>query len=598
MALRFGEFAVFPERYRLERGGERVPMEPRVFEVLVYLLAHRERVVPKAELLEKLWPNEFVSESALTRVVRDARRALGDTGGTGASGATGAAGAGRARERWIQTVHGRGFRFAGEVTESAPATARAPIPDAHPKAAVAVLPFLDYGLAPGNELFASGITEDVIAQLAKIRSLTVISRTSTALAAGGADTAADRKSRNLREIAALLGAGAILEGSVREAGGRVRIVAQLIDAATDRHLWAETYDRELTDIFAIQSEVALAIAAALDAELSPDERRRIAQPPTGNLRAYQLYLQGRYSLSRYTAEGIRKSIGYFEQAAAEDPAFALAHVGLARAYVEPANEGFQGFTPKEAFALAQESVARALALDESLGEAHGLVALLAFSLDFDWAGAEREFRRALELSPGSADILDHYGWMCMALERYDDAIRLLGRARELDPLSHASDLASALLRAGRRQEALAMAEEIIAFDPTLARGHATAGWARLLLGRVGEGVAALERAVALTPGGTLFFGQLGQAYAMSGRVAEAREVLRQLAALARTRYVSPYHVAYVHTGLGDTAAALDCLERACELRAPAIYSVKGSFLFAGLRGHPRFTALLRRMHLA
>ena len=589
MSLRFGEFEVFPESYRLERVGARVHLEPRVFEVLVYLLAHRERVVPKSELLEKLWPNEFVSESALTRVVRDARRALGDTETTGASEA------GRARERWIQTVHGRGFRFAGEVVDTKLAAAAVPTRSSTSPASlasVAVLPFLDYGLAPGNELFASGITEDVIAQLAKIRALTVISRTSTSMATF------ERKDRSLREIAALLGAGTILEGSVRQAGSRVRIVAQLIDAATDRHLWAETYDRELTDIFAIQSEVALAIAAALDAELSPDERQRIAQPPTRDLRAYQLYLQGRFSLSRYTEVGVRKAMAYFEQALAVDPAFALAEVGVARTYIEPANEGFGGVPPRTAFALAQEAVDRALALDESLGEAHGLVALLKFSCEFDWDGAEREFRRGLELSPGSADIHDHYGWMCMALERYDDAIRLLTRARELDPLSHASDSAATLLRAGRFNEALAMSEKIIEFDPTLTRGHATAGWALLLTGRHPEGVAALERAAALASGGTLFRAQLGQAYAMTGRVEDARDVLRQLTTLAETRYVSPYHLAYVHTGLGEVETAIDRLEEAYDQRAPAIYAIKGSFLFASLRQHPRFVALLRKMNLA
>lgn len=594
MSLHFGDFTVFPGRYVLERTGVRVHVEPRVFEVLVYLLAHRERVVPKSELLERIWPKEFVSESALTRVVRDVRRALGDTGASGASRASGAK---RAKERWIQTVHGRGFRFAGEVTESRTERGAAQSAQASSRAAlasVAVLPFLDYGLAPGNELFASGITEDVIAQLAKIRSLTVISRTSTSMAAGAA---VERKDRNLREIAALLGTGTVLEGSVRQAGGRVRIVAQLIDAATDRHLWAETYDRDLADIFAIQSEVALAIAAALDAELSPDERRRLAQPPTNDLRAYQLYLQGRFSLSRYTEVGVRKAMAYFEQALAVDPAFALAHLGVARTYIEPANEGFGGFAPRAAFALAQEAVDRALALDETLGEAHGLVALLKFSLDFDWAEAEREFRRGLELSPGSADIHDHYGWMCMALERYDDAIRLLGRARELDPLSHASDIAATLLRAGRFDEALAMSEKIIDFDPTLTRGHATAGWALVLTGRYPEGVAALERAAALASGGTLFRAQLGQAYAMTGEVEAARGVQRELAELARTRYVSPYHLAYIHTGLGEAEAAIDRLEEAYDQRAPAIYSIKGSFLFAPLRSHPRFVALLRKMNL-
>ncbi len=579
MSLRFGEFEVFPDTYGLQRAGESVHVQPRVFEVLVYLLAHRDRVVHKAELLEKVWPNEFVSESALSRVVRDARRALGDTG---------------AKVRWIQTVHGRGFRFAGEVVNGNLAAA-----DAGGgfggvaggvQASVAVLPFLDLGPDKDNELFANGITEDVIAQLAKIRSLKVISRSSVIVLT--------QRDRSPREIGALLGAGTLLEGSVRRAGRRVRIVAKLVDSATGHDLWVETYDRELTDIFAIQTDVALHIAAALRAELSPDERQRIARPPTHNLHAYELYLQGRHSLGRYTAEGLRNAIGCFEQAVAEDPGFALAHVGLARVYAELANEGFESLTPESALALAKESVARALAIDDGLGEAHGIVALLKFCCDFDWTGAEQEFERALELSPGSADIYDHYGWMCQSLERNDDAIRLLTRARELDPLAHPTDLAAALLRAGRHQEALAMGARIVEFDPGLARGHSVMGWAYLLDGQSKEGLAALERAAAISPEGTLFLGQLGQAYAMAGQRGKARRVLRRLTELARVRYVSPYHLAYVHTGLGEDEAAIDWLERAYEQRAQAIYGIKGSFLFASLRSHPRFIALLRKMNLA
>ena len=456
---------------------------------------------------------------------------------------------------------------------------------------VAVLPFLNLSPEPENEFFADGITEDVIAQLSKIRSLKVISRTSV--------MPFKNRERSLREIGVRLQVATLLEGSVRRAGDRVRIVAQLIDAATDQHLWAETYDRQLTDIFAIQTDVALHIAAALRAELSHDERTRIRREPTRDLHAYQLYLQGRHCYSRYTEESIRRGIEYFEQAIAEDPAYALAHAGVALAYAElAAGQGGGALRPEVAFHRAKEAVTKALALDNGLGEAHSVSALLRLVHDFDWAGAEEEFKLALELSPGGADVYDHYGWLCSALERYDEAIAMVTRAQELDPLMHRADVATALLRAGRYEEALRAALRCIDFEPEYARGRSTLGWAFVKSGRVDEGLAELEKSVTLAPDNTLYLAQLGEAYALAGKVEQAREVLHQLEQLSQQRYVSPYHMAYVYTGLGEQDRAMDWLERAYDERGGSVYGIKGSFLFTTLRPHPRFQALLKKMNLA
>jgi serine/threonine protein kinase/tetratricopeptide (TPR) repeat protein len=456
---------------------------------------------------------------------------------------------------------------------------------------VAVLPFLNLSADPENEFFADGITEDVIAQLTKIRSLKVISPKSV--------MPFKKREQSLREIGTRLEVATLLEGSVRRSGDRVRIVAQLIDVSADRHLWAETYDRRLTDIFAIQTDVALQIASALRAELSPDERIRIRRKPTSDVQAYQLYLQGRFCYSRYTEEGMRKGIEYFRQAIAADPDYALAHVGVALAYAElAAGQGGGALKPDEAFRQARDAVIQALALDNGLGEAHSVLALLKCVHDFDWAGAEEEFRLALELSPGGADIYDHYGWLCAALERYEEAIALVKRAQELDPLMHRSDVATTLLRAGRSEEALEAALRAIEFEPDYARGRSTLGWAYLKNGMVSEGVAELKQSVALNPGNTLYLAQLGEAYGLAGNLGQAREVLRQLSDLSEQRYVSPYHMAYVHTGLGEVDRAMDYLERAYEERAGSVYGIKGSFLFTSLHSHPRFIALLRKMNLA
>src|SRR5205823_551353 len=389
---------------------------------------------------------------------------------------------------------------------AAPAAPRPP--------SVAVLPFRNLSADPENEYFADGITEDVIAHLSKVRALKVISRTSV--------MPFKQREQSLKEIAARLEAATLLDGSVRRAGDRVRIVAQLVDAETERHLWAETYDRQLTDIFGIQTDVALHTADAPKAELSVDERTRIRKEPTSDLRAYQLYLLGRHWLVRYTPAALQRAIEHFRGAIARDPAYALAYAAVAMAYAELAESG--AMAPDTAAREAKDAAAHAVRIDPQLGEAHCTVAYLKSIWDFDWTGAEAEFQRALELSPNSADTYDLYGRMCSAVARYDEA-------------------------------------------------------------------------VTLTPGNTQWLAQLGQAYALAGKVDRARDVLRQLDERARETYVSPYHVAYVYTGLGEPERAMDLLERAFEQRAGAIYGIKGSFLFEPLRVHPRFQALLARLNL-
>ncbi len=477
-------------------------------------------------------------------------------------------------------------RFASTVAFAEALTAPAVV---RPRlSSVAVLPFVNLSVDPENEYFADGITEDVIAQLSKVRALQVISRTSV--------MPFKKREQGLREIAAKLEVATLLEGSVRRVGDRVRIVAQLIDAATDQHLWAETYDRQLTDIFVIQADVALNIAAALEAELSPDEKTRIHKQPTSDLQAYQLYLQGRHCFVRYTPEGIRQGIEYFERAIERDPSYALAYAGVALAYMELGEGG--ALRPDEAYTRAKQAVAKALELDSELAEAHSTLAYLKFVADYDWLRAEQEFKRALELNPSSADTYDYYGRMLYALERHDEAIAMVKRAQELDPVAHPMDFATALLRAGRYDEALRAASLGIELNPQYSRARATLGWAYLKKGMCDEGVAELEKAVTLSPGNSNWLAQLGQAYALVGKVEEARGVLRQLEELSRQGYVSPYHVAYVYAGLGEQDTAIEWLERAYVERAGAVYGIKGSFLFTALRSHPGFTALLKKMNLA
>jgi serine/threonine-protein kinase len=374
-------------------------------------------------------------------------------------------------------------------------------------------------------------------------------------------------------------------------------VAQLIDSGTDRHLWAETYDRELTDIFAIQSDVALQIASALKAELTQEERSRIRKEPTDDVEAYQLYLQGRHCMHRWTGEGMEQGIKHLEQAIARDPDYALAYAAIAYAYTDMGIGVAGVLPPNEAFERAKAAVGRALEIDSGLAEAHAVLAHLKYACDYDWAGAEEELKLALELNPNSGDTYDIYGLMLASLERYDEAVEMQRRAHELDPLAHRIDIATTLLRAGRYDDAYRAVTRVLEVEPHLALAHATLGWVHLLRGMPDQGIAELERAVSLAPDSAMYRAQLGQAFASVGRTEQAREIQRQLEAWSAERYVSPYHLAYIPAGLGEHDRAMDWLERAYEERAGGIFGVKGSFLFSSLRGHPRFKALVRRMNL-
>ena len=466
-----------------------------------------------------------------------------------------------------------------------------PVAEPPTSRSVAVLPFLNLSADPENEYFADGITEDVIAQLSQIGDMKVISRTSV--------MPFKQREQGAREIARQLNVATLLDGSVRRAGDRVRIVAHLVDAATDRHLWSETYDRELSDIFAIQTDVALQIAGALEAELSPREKNRLLRKPTDDVEAYQLYLRARHSLLELTENSFEAAKRLLEQAIALDPGYAMAYAIHALAYAEEGAGVIGAVTePAEAYERAREAATRALELDPGLAEAHAMLGLVKLYHDLDFSGAEREFKHALEINPGSADTLDIYGRMLSGLGRYDEALEVQERAHELDPLEHRLDRVSTLLRAGRYDEALQPAQQIVENEPGFAHGHATLGWTYLLLKRSDEGLAALRQAVTLSPRNTMYQAQLGQALAMTGGVAGARQVLEELEDLATRRYVSPYHLAYVYTGLGEHDRAMDYLEQAYEERGGAMYGIKGSFLFASLRTHPRFEALIRRFDLA
>jgi len=402
---------------------------------------------------------------------------------------------------------------------------------ASPKS-VAVLPFTNLSADPDNEYFSDGITEDLVTQLAKIRDLEVVSRTSA--------MRYKHTDKPLREIGRELGAANLMEGSVRRAGTRVRVSAQLIDAATDRHLWAETYDREMTDVFAIQADIAQRIAAALQAEFSPQERARLEKRPTENLEAYNLYLLGRYHWNKFTEQDQKQSLDYFKQAIAKDSSFALAYTGLAASYYTLA-AGFGHLRPKDASGLARDAILRALALDDELGEAHMGLALLRSWFDWDWDGAEREFKRAIGLNPSLARAHQGYALMLSAQGRHDEAIAEIRRAQELDPVTPiiAADMAFHFSYARRYDEAIEAFHKAVALEPAFPTPYAGLALVYATTGRYQEALAAIQSGMARSGGIPMYLPIRGYLYAVWGKKGEALAVLDELKASASREYVSP-----------------------------------------------------------
>jgi TolB-like protein/Flp pilus assembly protein TadD len=577
MPFAFGDFEISPETYELRRAGRPVHVEPRVFELLAYLIAHRGRLVSKQELLESLWSNGFVTESALSRVVRDARRALGDSG---------------AEKRWIETVHGRGFRFAGEVSESvtpengAGATAAATAITAVP--AVAVLPLEDLSPA-GPPGFAEGMTDALITELARIGSLRVISRTSVMRYQGAREP--------LSEIARDLGVERIVEGTVLRDGERVRIAAQLVRPDTGEHLWAERYEREIREVLTLQLEVARDIAEQVNERLSSRPPPRLASRRQVEPAVFLLDLEGRHWIAQRGEPAFRRAIVCFEQAIAADPTYAAAHAGRAEAYAMLGNYGV--VPPGEVEAPALEAAKRALTLDPGLAEARRTLALVKWQFAFDWRGAEQEYERALTLDPNSA-LVQYWLGICLGVQgRFDRSLDALERARGLDPLSLNVLAVTGWMHyfARRYREALPYYRHTLAVD----HDHLMARWflgeALVELAQWREGLDQLEAALALSRRGSRFLGYLGYAYGRAGRPTEARNLLRELERGAAERYVPPYFFALIHAGLGDRARALDELERAWQVRDSMLRDLKVDPPWQALHGEPRYRALLERLRL-
>jgi len=456
--------------------------------------------------------------------------------------------------------------------------AERPAPEAR---SIAVLPFANLSADRENEYFSDGVTEEILTALAQVDGLKVISRTS-AMCYKGTD-------KGLRQIGDELGVATVLEGSVRRAGDRVRITAQLIDAKSDEHLWAERYDRQLEDIFAIQADVAGRIVDALKVRLTPGERRRLCGCPTGDVEAYHRYLKGLHFWNRRSPEDIERAVGHFRAALELDPGLAAAHAGLATSYAL-----LPAWRPQEWAEHLDRSEAearRSLELDPGLAEGHSALAQIHL-YRWNWEAAEEEFRRALEGAPGNATALQWFAHYLASVGRFDEAFDLVGRARDVDPLSLpvVTEWGNVRLLARRYDDAVQAYEQALELDPSFQPARYQLAFIHQLLGRYAE---ALEQWVAVG----VISAEERDTYVTALDEVDAGRYLAELIVVAEERDAPPSFIAMIHGRIGDLDAAFQALEAALEVRDPYLMTLPVNPQFDPLREDPRFAALIERIGL-
>jgi serine/threonine-protein kinase len=480
------------------------------------------------------------------------------------------------------------FEFAEALSEAVSGGTRAVTPETC--RTFAVLPFVNASPDPENEYFSDGITDELINALAQVEGLDVASRTSVFALKGG--------SRDVRSIGSLLGVSTILDGTVRKAGNRLRITAQLSDTSDGRLIWSERYDREVEDVFALQDEITSTIVQTLRATILGDLGEPTSQRYAGNFKAYNLYLQGRYYWNQRTGEGILHAIECFEQAIAEDPEYAPAYSGLADCHAIQVD--YRGIPAAEGMERAKAEARKAIELDDTLAEAHSSLAWVTFIYDWDWGGSEREFRRAIELNPRYATARQWNSWRLMALGHVDEALAEGHAALNLDPASVSIRRAMGWLYyyAGQYRSAVQHLRRALEMDPTAYETHRVLGLTHLLDGDLDAAETELRQAMA-PPGKSTAYAMAAFAYLMArrGNRAEAEAMLRELYALAREKYVSPVAFATAHSGLEQADETLAWLEKAREERRGWLAYLKVEPLLKWLRGDPRFGELLGRMRL-
>jgi len=608
-------------------------LQEQPFQVLAILLEHPGGVVTREELQKKLWPADtFVDfDHGLYKAISKIREALNDSA---------------ENPRFIETLARRGYRFLAEVrvpdaavvrtaklgaqlrSETEPADQAAYLgqesatpgrPSAsykwkvsvsvlvlflvslsswklyswyHPSLIVrslAVLPLESLSSDASQDYFADGMTDELISDLGQISALRVISRTSV--------MGYKHARKSLPQIAHELNVDAVVEGTVLRSGEQVRITAQLIEASTDKHLWSQSYQGELKDTLALQSEVARAIADQIQINVNPQEQAALKSVKAVNPQAYQSFLKGRFFWNKRTAEGLKIALAYFNQAIEEDPKYAPAYSGLADTYSLLGDWQYAAMTPKEALPKAKASAIRALELDNALGEAHNSLAFCLDGFDWDIKSAGMEFQRAIALNPGYATAHHWYAWHLSLLGRYDEAIAEMRKAQDLDPLSLIinADLAELLVLAHSYDESIRQSRKTIEMDPNFALAHNQLAQAYLQKHMNDEAVAELRKAAQLSGESPTVMANLARAYVATGKKSDAIKILNDLTKRSNATYSHASEIAVIYAALGDKDQAINWLEKGYEERFnPGVLLRPG---LDPLRSDPRFQDLARRVGL-
>jgi TolB-like protein/DNA-binding winged helix-turn-helix (wHTH) protein/Tfp pilus assembly protein PilF len=631
--VRFGTYEVSFQSGEVRKAGLRIRIQQQPMKLLEILLEYPGQVVTREELRGRIWPNESFGDfdQALNIAIAKLRNALGDSS---------------ENPRFIETLPKRGYRFIADVrvvdaephpksqgagpggaatTDSAPNLPGAGLPftnQPRPRPAfwvvvvlglalslsiltvwlfrsrghvstgirsLAVLPLDNLSAEASQNYFADGMTDELITHLAHISALRVISRTSVMPYKGAR--------KPLPQIARELNVDAVVEGTVLRSGDQVRITAQLIEAATDKHLWSQSYEGEFRDTLALQNRVARAIADEIRISLTPQEQAALKRVKVVNPEAYESYLKGRYFWNKRTAEGLKAARAYFDQAIEEDPNYAQAYSGLADTYALLGDWQYAVMTPKEALPKAKAAAARALELDSAQGEAHNSLAFVLDGFDWDLDAGGKEFRRAIELSPGYATAHHWYAWHLSLLGQYDEAIAEMRKAEDLDPLSLIinADLAELLVLAHSYDESIRQSRKTLEMDANFALAHNQLGQAYLGKHMYDEAVGELQKAVQLSGRSPTCVANLARAYAALNRHAEAIELLQDLKKRSAPGYSHAPEVAMIYAALGDKDQAMTWLENGYEERFnPGVLLRPG---FDPIRSDSRFQRLVHRVGL-
>jgi TolB-like protein/DNA-binding winged helix-turn-helix (wHTH) protein/Tfp pilus assembly protein PilF len=648
-SMRFGVYEFDLRSGELRKHGIRIKLQEQPCQILAILLEHRGEMVTREELQRRLWPSDtFVDfDHSLNTAVMRLREALNDSS---------------ENPRFIETLPRRGYRFVAPVEEKSasvaetiqaqarevspsesalaknslalpplspglPATAAktvGPLPrqgvvlaaifllgivlagglgarylrkpsvvTAPPDqiTSLVVLPFENLSADKDQAYFADGMTDELIAHLAKIRSLRVISRTSSMEYKGTHKT--------LSQIARDLNVDAVVEGTVLRSGDRVRITAELVQVATDRHLWAETYESQLGDILTLQSHVTSAIVNEIRVKLTPEDQVRLAATRPISTQSYENYLKGRYYWNKRSQEGLTKAINYFQVAVEKDPRYALAYAGLADCY-SIIGSAIVGTVPTaEVAPKARAAALKSLELDNTLAEAHTSLATVRFNYDWDWNSAASGFRRAVELNPSYATAYQRNSLYLMSMGRTSESIAEMNRAHDLDPLSISMNfsLGWRLYMAREYDQAIEQLRNTIDMDPGFVLPHLVLGQAYEQKKAYDQAITELRRAADISQNSPPVLAALARTYAVSGRTTEARNLLDQLMQQSKKQYVSPFYVAIVYAGLGEKDQALDWLEKAYGDHSNAIIFLKVDPQLDTLRASPRFHELQRKLRL-